>query len=196
MRYAFLRIIAPTLFACLCACSAPPTEVDEAPVMQDTLVQEAGTEFDPLLPAYLADVWEMPSAQRWDDYWEKQYGDSTGTLGHRQADFDGDGTVDHALLVSRKDTTDLDSTYAVVIRFFDRDTVLTVEPWAEADGYIGIGLDLEPTGKLGHLGGEEGGEPEGSVELKQPAVTLVYFEKASITWYWNAGSFHKVWTGD
>lgn len=180
----------------LCACGTPAPP-DEAPPVQDTLVQAGGNAQDALLPAHLAAVWEMPSPQRWDEYWEKQYGDSTGTLGHRHADLDGDGIMDHAFLLSRKDTANRDSTYALVVRFGnDRDTLLSVEPWAEADGHIGMGLDLEPPGKLGHLGGEEGGEPEGSVELKQPAVTLVYFEKASITWYWKDGSFHKVWTGD
>ena len=194
-HFAFARIL---FCVCLCACSAPPKEVDETPPpVQDTLVQEESNAQVALLPARFEDVWELPSPQRWDTYWEKEYGDSTGTLGHRQADLDGDGTVDHALLLSRKDTADRDSAYAVVIRFGnDRDTLLSVEPWAEADGHIGMGLDLEPPGMLGHLGGEEGGEPEGRVELKQPAVTLVYFEKASITWYWKDGSFHKVWTGD
>ena len=165
--------------------------------MQDTVVRQEGNVLDLLLPARIRDVWELPSPERWDEYWEKQYADSSGTLGHRHADLDGDGTVDHAFLLSRRDTARRDSAYALVIRFGNsKDTLLSVEPWAEADGHIGMGVTLEPPGMLGHLGGEEGGEPEGSVELKQPAVTLVYFEKASITWYWKDASFHKVWTGD
>ncbi len=157
---------------------------------------DAGHELEQLLPAHVKAVWELPAPGRWDDYWVQQYADSGGTLGHRAADLDGDGTVDHAFLLSRRDTTRRDSTYALFVRSGNyRDTVLAVESWAEMDG-IGLGLVLEPPGPLGHLGGEEGGEPEGTVDLKQHAITLVYFEKSAITWYWKDGSFHKVWTGD
>lgn len=198
MRYATLA--ACLFYACLCACTGPTpsTEADQAgPPTPDTTVEQ-GT--DPLnlgLPERIREVWEATPENRWDPYWEEAYADSIGSLGHRSADFTGDGTVDHAYFLTRTDTARRDSAYALVI-LFDRvrDTVLTVEPWAEAEGHIGMGLTLEPPGVLGHLGGEDGGEPEGTVDLKQPAITLVYFEKASITWYWKDGAFHKVWTGD
>lgn len=192
---AFLALAGAAL---LCACSAPAPEAEQAPPPpQDTIVQEGFAVWNLLLPARIREVWELTSEERFDSYWVGQYTDSTGGLGYRSADFDGDGTVDHAFLLTRKDTTRRDSSYALFVHLdLSHDTVLTVEPWAAYDGHIGLGLRVEPPGPMGHLGGEEGGEPEGSVDLKQPAITLEYFEKASITWYWKDGSFHKVWTGD
>lgn len=186
--------------ALLCACSAPapaPEAEQPPPPPQDTVVRGGSEAPDLLLPARMRAVWQLTPEDRWDNYWVGQYTDSTGGLGHRSADFDGDGTVDHAVLLTRKDTARRDSSYALFVQLnLSHDTVLTVEPWAEYDGHIGLGLRVEPPGPMGHLGGEEGGEPEGTVDLKQPAITLEYFEKASITWFWKDGSFHKVWTGD
>lgn len=185
-----------TVALVLCACGAPEPPTETPQTSPDTTAQ-AFNDPEHVLPAHIQAVWELPAPERWDTYWIEQYADSTtGTLGHRTADLDGDGALDHAYLLTRRDTARRDSTYALFVQFGNaRDTVLTVEPWAEMEG-IGMGLTLEPPGPLGHLGGEEGGEPEGTVDLKQPAITLVYFEKASITWYWKDGSFQKVWTGD
>lgn len=188
----FILPFAATVFLCSCGAPPPANDPDVEASAGDSAIAEQTQ-----LPAHMQAEWEIPAPERWDPYWVEQYpDDSTGTLGHRTADLDGDGTIDHAYFLSRRDTSRRDSTYALFIHFGDgRDTVLTMESWAEMDG-IGMGLTLEPPGPLGHLGGEEGGEPEGTVQLAQPAVTLVYFEKASITWYWRDGSFHQVWTGD
>ncbi len=32
--------------------------------------------------------------------------------------------------------------------------------------------------------------------LDRTQWTVLFFEKASITWFWSKGSFHQVWTGD
>lgn len=195
MLHPAFHIIAACALLAACGSSTQP---EERPVtVPDTLAQGPLDPPEPLVPARYVEAWELPALDRWDTYWQEQYTDSTGDLRHRTADLDGDGAVDHALLLSRKDTTRQDSAYALVIRFGDdRDTLLEVAPWAESEGGIGVGLALEPPGEMGHLGGEEGGEPEGSVQIVHPAVTLVYFEKASVTWFWEKGSFHKVWTGD
>ena len=144
-------------------------------------------------------AWFLPAIDRWDAYWQEQYkSDSTGDLRQRTADMDGDGGVDHALFLARIDSSRRDSSYALVVNFSNgRDTLLASYPWAESEGGIGMGLTLEPPGELGHLGGEEGEEEIASpVQLTQPAITVVFFEKASITWYWSKGGFHQVWTGD
>lgn len=191
---ASLFIVACMFFT---ACSAPaPQEAPPIPA-QDTIAQQPIHDPGMRIPSRYSAVWALPDTSRWLSYWRQQYTDSTGDLRQRTADLDGDGTLDHALFLCRKDTARHDSAYALIIAFGDqRDTVLDVSPWAEAEGGIGMGLALEPPGVLHHLGGEEGGEPEGSVKLEHPAVTLLYFEKASITWYWRDGTFHKVWTGD
>lgn len=198
MHYASLAVCLSYMFLCACTGPTPSTEADQAvPPTPNTTLDQGTDQLNLFLSKRIKELWEPTPESRWDSYWEEEYADSTGSLGHRSADFTGDGTVDHAFFLTRKDTARRDSAYALVIHFDRvRDTVLTVESWAEADGHIGMGLTLEPPGMLGHLGGEEGGEPEGVVDLQQPAITLVYFEKATITWYWKDGSFHKVWTGD
>ncbi len=196
MHRPLLPFVATALLLACDTASAPDVLHDNA-LPEDTVVQHTAKAPDLLVPAHLSNAWQLPSAERWDTYWQQQYADSTGDLRHRRADLDGDGTMDNALFLTRTDTTHRDSAYALVIGFGNgTDTTLTIEPWAEAEGHIGMGIALEPPGPMGHLGGEDGGEPEGTVDLKQPAVTLIYFEKASITWYWKNGSFHKVWTGD
>lgn len=195
MLRSFFHLATISVLLAACGSSTPTNEANGTPV--DSVAQAPTEPKEFSLPARVSANWQLLAPDRWDTYWQQQYADSTGDLGHRTADLDGDGTVDHALFLSRKDTTRRDSAYALVVCFGNNtDTTLAVESWAEADGHIGMGLDLEPPGPLGHLGGEEGGEPEGTVDLKQPAVTLIYFEKASITWYWKDGSFHQVWTGD
>lgn len=189
----------PIIAACLLLASCSPSTPTEVRTLtlQDTLAQEPMDPENTLLPARYKHAWELPDLSRWDAYWREQYTESTGDLRHRTGDLDGDGALDHALLLSRKDTTRRDSAYALVVQFGNqRDTLLEVAPWMGSEGGIGVGITLEPPGELGHLGGEEGGESEGSVQVVQPAVTLEYFERASVTWYWEKGAFHKVWTGD
>ncbi len=179
------------------ACSGPNTGPvtngvsQQVPDRSDTAVS--------VVPANYRKDWNIPAIHQWDPYWQDQYkADSTGDLRMRTADFDGDGGIDHALFLCRTDTSRRDSSYALVVAFSNgRDTLLASYGWAESEGGIGMGLQLEAPGDLGHLGGEEDEEVIASpVHISQPAITLIFFEKASITWYWDKGSFHQVWTGD
>lgn len=181
-------------------CAAPsPQEASIDPVPDPAITTEAGSDAaTPLTPGRYAKDWLLPSLDRWETHWQEQYkADSTGDLRMRHADMDGDGTIDHALFLCRADTTRRDTSYAVVVSFGNgRDTLLETYPWAEYQGGIGMGLALEPPGTLSHLGGEEDEAEASTVRLKHPAVTVIFFEKASITWFWDKGTFQQVWTGD
>ena len=153
----------------------------------------------PVLPARYVEQWTLPPLRRWETYWLEQYpADSTGDLSQRHVDLDGDGRADHALFLTRKDTARHDSTYALVIVLATgRDTLLAAYDWAEYQGGIGLGLTCEPPGELTHLGGEGDEEDTpSSTPLTTWAITMQFFEKAAITWYWQDGRFHQVWTGD
>lgn len=182
----------------LAGCSAPPVPGSHAvDVSVDTLSAQVDNSAR-LLPQRYRAAWRMPDADRWDKYWLEQYADTGGTLGLRSADFDGDGSLDRALLLERTDTLHADSSLALVVRFGNgRDTLLAAYPWEGVQGTIGLGLTLHPAGALGHLGGEED-EPviPSPVQLEHPAVTVVFFEKGAITWFWYHGKFQHVWTGD
>lgn len=113
------------------------------------------------------------------------------------ANLDGDGKRDRALFLCRKDSVHPDSAYAVVVQWGDGgDTLLGVFSWAEAMGTLGMGLTLEPAGPLHHLGAEEPPDLPSPLYLDRPALTLVVFEKSAITWTWQGGHCHRVWTGD
>ena len=194
------RVLAVLSLLFLCGCATPPSP---APTSTDVTLDTPGSTTCPVIPSWIPrryqKDWLLPLIDRWDAYWQEQYkADSTGDLRMRTADLDGDGGKDHVLLLVRPDTTHRDSSYALVVSFGNgRDTLLASYPWAESEGGIGMGLLLEPPGELAHLGGEEGDEDIPSpVQLTQPAITVVFFEKASITWFWSKGGFHQVWTGD
>ncbi|MFZ1688852.1 MAG: hypothetical protein WAU70_15600 [Flavobacteriales bacterium] len=180
---------------------APPhpqeSTIDVVPA-ESTAPSEDST-VAPLIPMRYQQAWFLPPISRWERYWQQQYAaDSTGDLSMRTADLDGDGSSDHVLFLCSTDTAERDSAYVVLVTFGNgRDTLLVSYPWAEAQGGIGMGLALHPPGTLEHLGGEEGeAEIASPVLLTQPAVTVLFFEKAAITWFWRDGSFHQVWTGD
>jgi len=194
------RVLAVLCLLFLCGCATPPSP---ARTSTDVALDTPGSTTCPVIPSWIPERyqedWLLPPIDRWDAYWQEQYkADSTGDLRMRTADLDGDDGEDRVLLLVRTDTTRRDSSYALVVSFSDgRDTLLASYPWAESEGGIGMGLLLEPPGELGHLGGEESEEEIASpVQLTQPAITVIFFEKASITWFWSKGSFHQVWTGD
>ncbi len=185
----------------LSGCNAPPTPLTiptNNAVDTSSATPDEGNNPPQLIPARYGKSWFLPPIDRWDPYWLEQYKtDSTGDLRMRHADLDGDGTQDHAMFLCRTDTTRRDSAYAVVVSFGNgRDTLLESYSWAEEQGGIGMGLALEPSGPLNHLGGEDEESEPSTVQLKYPAVTVIFFEKASITWFWDKGSFQQVWTGD
>lgn len=203
--FAGMRTLLPLTAAAIavligCGAPAPEQTPSTAPTSDTTAARpDEGHAAQPAFPAKYRSAWHLPVIDQWDAYWQEQYkADSTGDLRQRTADLDGDGGIDHALFLARTDTTRRDSSYALVVTFSNgRDTLLASYPWAESEGGIGMGLALEPPGELGHLGGEEG-EPAiaSPVRLEHPAITVIFFEKASITWFWEKGSFHQVWTGD
>ena len=185
--------------ALACNTAQPPEPLPSEATRETSASADPAKAIPSLLPKRYQAGWFLPSIEQWNAYWREQYADSSsGDLRARTADLDGDGRIDHALLLCNADTANRDSSYALVVSFANgRDTLLDVSPWAKSEGGIGVGLTLHPPGPMGHLGGEEGeGLAEGSVVLEHPGVTLEYFEKASVTWFWSKGSFHKVWTGD
>ena len=75
------------------------------------------------------------------------------------------------------------------------DTLLGTFSWAEAMGTIGAGLRRYPSGTIHHLGSED--EDIGSpLVLEHSALSLRYFEKSEVTWFWRDGGFHRIWTAD
>lgn len=142
-------------------CGTTTTEGSERTTLRP---DSASTSASPksVVPAKFEQMWQLPTLDRWDAYWLEQYAaDSSGDLRQRAADLDGDGGIDHALFLCRIDTTRRDSSYALLITFSNgRDTLLASYPGAESEGGIGMGLQLERPGELGHLGGEEAEEEE------------------------------------
>jgi hypothetical protein len=60
---------------------------------------------------------------------------------------------------------------------------------------IGFGLVIEPPGEIHHLGSDTEEIPS-PVRINSSALTVVYFEKSAVTWFWRDRRFHQVWTAD
>ncbi len=152
------------------------------------------------IPPRLRAEWEAPALERWPADLRARHRDTTGDLRERRADFDGDGLSDAAFFLRNRQARSAerrDSTYAVVVVFgAGGDTLLGVFSWAEAMGTLGAGLEVYPPRTLHHLGSEEEEDIGSPVVLEHPALSLMYFGKSEVTWFWREGSFHRIWTAD
>lgn len=207
-----IRSIPPIWIACLLlACGTHEAQPEQAlidPVdaeAVDTVPMIEGPTDDPptgqvlKVPHRYLNEWERPSLDGWDPDLVALYSDSTGDVRERHADLDGDGAKDAAIFLRRPEMRSSEQrkdAYAVVVVFgAGGDTLLGTFSWAEAMGTIGAGLGLYLPHNLHHLGSEE--EDIGSpVALEHSVLSLRYYEKSEVTWFWRDGRFHRVWTAD
>ena len=63
----------------------------------------------------------------------------------------------------------------------------------DEDG-IYTGVELEPPGEVHGFPIDD--EPNPVVTLSNPGIHLFYYEKSSVLYYWDEGSFSEMWTSD
>ena len=107
-------------------------------------------------------------------------------------DFNGDKIADWAGLL-RDNTNQLD---LVVVYSVKKDYSHEVLSSLGADGDgIYFGVVLAPPGEI-HGFPIDDDEPDPIVSLSNPGVHLFYFEKASVLYHWDEGSFREFVTSD
>ena len=108
------------------------------------------------------------------------------------ADFNGDSVIDWAGLLRRPDGR-LDLLVVLSTGSSYSHTVLTSPGTDTAE--VDAGVFLEPPREIsGFPTNDE--EPDPVVELKFAGIHLMWFEKASVLYYWSDGSFSEFVTSD
>ena len=108
------------------------------------------------------------------------------------ADFNGDDVIDWAGLLRRPDGR-LDMLVVLSADDSYSHTVLT-SPGTDTDE-IDTGVFVEPPGEISGFPIHDE-EPDPVVVSKFAGIHLVWFEKASVLYYWNDGSFSEFVTSD
>jgi hypothetical protein len=107
-------------------------------------------------------------------------------------DINGDGIEDWAGMLRHRDgRLDL-----IVVYSYDGDYRHKRLARIEMDSdSIGSGVVVEPPGPISGFPHEDGG-PVPTVTLDYPGIHLLFFEKASILYYWHEDSFRELVTSD
>ncbi|MDH3614532.1 MAG: hypothetical protein OES10_14790 [Gammaproteobacteria bacterium] len=107
-------------------------------------------------------------------------------------DFNGDEVIDWAgFLRNTQGRIDLVVVYSVDTEYSHQ---LLTPMGVDEDG-VYFGVVLEPLGKVIGFPIEDD-DPVPTLSLSNPGVHLIYYEKASVLYYWHDGEFREFWTGD
>ena len=108
------------------------------------------------------------------------------------ADFDGDGKLDWAGLLRDSNGK------LLLIAVYSQDRTyfrVTLAKLGEDEGYLNTGVQLREPGIVHGIPiSSSEGLPE--LRLERPGIHLIYFEKASVLYYWESGGFRELVTSD
>lgn len=153
----------------------------------------------PALPAFVrsyldagASEYELPRGQfepYLRSYFEEQ---SEAEPWAAEGDFNGDAVADWAgLLRNAENELDLVVIYSVEGGYtHNRLSSLG----ADGDG-IYFGVVLEPVGEI-HGFPFDNEDPDPVVNIQNPGIHLFYYEKSSVLYFWDDGTFREFWTSD
>jgi hypothetical protein len=135
--------------------------------------------------------WSIPAPAKWESYWFNQYKKDSSLVNFLTSDFNCDGKKDYALILREKKGTL--SSYAIVSNAtgFSKHKL---EDLGEEMDKIGTGLELVLPATIHHIDDSDGEPP--SLQLKCPAIQIIWFEQAARTFYWEKNKFKYVQTGD
>lgn len=135
--------------------------------------------------------WSLPAPAKWESYWFNLYKKDSSLVNFLRADFNCDGQTDYALIMREKKGTI--AAYAIVSTTTGF-TKHRLQDLGKEMEHIGTGLELIPVSAVHHIG--EGDEEPPPVQLKCPAVQIIWFEQAARTYYWEKNRFKYIQTGD
>lgn len=157
------------------------------------------TIYDQYLPAdlksYLAanlQDWKLPDPAEWDALWFQTYRRTNALINFISGDFNCDAQKDYALLLTNKRDSSLS---AWIIHSGNNGlTGRKLDEYGKPENHIQLGLELVEAGDLNYIDPDVD-DPK-SIKLECPAIQVVYFEKAAITYYWDKDQYSSVHTGD
>jgi hypothetical protein len=136
--------------------------------------------------------WKLPDPTAWEKYWFDEYKKEKSLVNFITSDFNCDNVADHALiLLNQKGDIGV---WAFLARdgSFEKTKLDQFENLS--GGPIGAGLLILEKGEHSYLGPE--GEIEKPVKVNCEGVTVIFFEKAARSYYWENGKVKAIQTGD
>jgi hypothetical protein len=132
--------------------------------------------------------WHLPGPNSWDTTWWNSYKKDKSLVDFISGDFNCDNKTDHALILMDKDSAVGAWSFIATETGFNNKQLdlISKEPM------IGIGLELMEKGKQQSLEDDKIRE----VTIKCEGVTIVFFEKAAQSYYWDNGKVKMLQTGD
>lgn len=199
------------------SCKQTPTQSTQLQPRADTVINKSPQQAQPkvekdTIPTYTTAIykayipqavyalleeklpgWKLPSPNSWEKYWFHAYKKANALVDYVNADFNGDGKPDYALLLENE-------RHAFIVWVLQSDgndyKAIQLREFSEATLPLDIGLELVDKGELNYLSMDEGGEDIKTIDLKYNAIQVSYFEGSAETYYWKDGKYQSVTTGD
>jgi len=143
-----------------------------------------------LLDQQLPD-WKLPSPNTWEKFWFQEYKRDSSLINYTSGDFNGDDRPDYALILVNADK---EFTVWVLQSEQGRYKAIKLHETTGLTLPIDMGLELTPKGELNYI--DLDNDNPKPIQLKHPAITVAFFERAAQTYYWKDGKYESVTTGD
>jgi hypothetical protein len=134
--------------------------------------------------------WKIPDPSSWEKYWWEQYRTNNSLANYFSGDFNCDGRPDHAMVLT-DEKNDIGA-WAFLAKDESFENV-KLDQFENMTGQIGCGLTLLPPGQYGDLNNED---VNYRVDVKCPGITLIFFEKAARSYYFENGKLKWIQSGD
>ncbi len=131
--------------------------------------------------------WKIPAPKNWGKYWFNEFKTSNNLVNFVSGDFNCDKQTDYALILADKQEN-----LSIWVFFSKKNSFekIKLDDFGDISEEIGFGLSvLEP----GTIKNDWTPKP---VKINCQAIEEIYFEKASIAYYWDKGKFKTITTSD
>ncbi len=165
---------------------------------QDSIVTYDSTSYKHFIPQNVLSLvkqllpqWRIPDPDNWDSFWFKEYKKDSALVNYISGDFNCDNKKDYALLlVNTKEG------FAIWVFQSDNEEYKTIklDELGHMEKPVEVGLQFTEAGLLNYL--DANAEDVKSIHLNCPAISIIFFEKAAVTYYWDKSKYKEVQTGD
>ena len=134
--------------------------------------------------------WRLPDPSSWEKYWWDQHKTDSTLVNYIAGDFDCNGKRDHAMILT--DAKNNIGAWAFLSKGNSFEN-FKLDEFENPGGQIGCGLMLLPPGQHGDLNQED---VKYRVNVKCQGITVIFFEKAARSYYFENGKLKWIQSGD
>ena|SRR5688572_3702512 len=165
---------------------------------QDSIVPYANTIYHQFISQNVMNLtkqtlpqWHLPNPNTWDAVWFNGYKKDSALVNYVAADFNCDNKQDYALLL-----TNAKKEFTIWVLQSQNEGYKPIRLYelGNMEKPLEVGIELVAKGAINYL--DENAEDVKSITLKCPAIQVMFFEKAAVTYYWENGKYNEVQTGD